>query len=313
MDPSLDLEEFPQPAAFQVALLQIFTDVLHEKHTPVVAANLIYDWVLSVPDSDICYDISHAYGNMLAVLFSGAREFSSRKHLKILADVTVEFAKLPDVYNNNDEPMEFEQDARFVVVQPGERIKLPCSTGGGLWSGLPDFASCIGDDLHGGPLQFFSSTEIGHGDQQQIPREAEDKYTNVNTFAALISKQRPPQESPLGSCVHYSFSMFAFLEHGPDTAYGRHSHLVVRAAAVWLTIAGDEVVAAGSCATKYSYTPGSLWEAEGGADTVDVKRLRFWKDRFRQIRESTRLSSQEAVDATIDAMAALDRLIAPQV
>ena len=160
MNPSLDLEEFPQPVASQMALLQIFTDALHEKHTPVAAANRISDWVLSVPDSDIYYDISRAYHNMLAVLFSGARKFSCRKHLRILADVTVELTNLPDVYNNNDEQMEFEQDARFVVVQPGERIKLPCYSGGGLWSGLPDFASYIGDDLYGGPMQFFSALKL---------------------------------------------------------------------------------------------------------------------------------------------------------
>jgi hypothetical protein len=313
IDSSLDLEEFPQPAASQVALLQVFTDVLEEKQTPVAAVKLISDWVLSVQDSDICYDVSRAYRGVLAVLFSGARTFSSRKHLRILADITVELANLPDLYNNNDEPIKFEQDGISIVVQPGERVKVPCFTGGGLWSGLPDFASYIGADLYGGPMQYLSSAETGHGDQQQKLREAEDKYTNINTFAALIAQKRPPLDSQLGSCVHNSFAVFAFLEHGPDTPYGKHAHLVARAAAAWLTIAGDEVVAAGSPTTKHSYTPGSLWEARGGGDTVDVKRLRFWKDRFQKIRESTSLSSQEALDVTNEAVAALDRLIAERI
>ncbi|KAF2853133.1 hypothetical protein T440DRAFT_319297 [Plenodomus tracheiphilus IPT5] len=312
LDSSASYEEFPQPASSQVALIQIFTDVLDETHTPATAAQQISDWVLSVPDSDVCYDIFLAYQNMIGVLFSGARQLSSQKHLRILADLAVELAKLPDVYNTKKEPMDFE--GGLVVVLPGERVKLPCQTGGGLWSGLPDFALTMRDDLNSGPTSFFHTLGPGRDDQQQqqVYRQAEDKYTNINTFAALIAKQHAPQESPLCSCVHYAFAVFAFLENGPDTARGRFSHLTVRAAAIWLTIAGEELVASGSPSAKYDYTSGSLWAAEGGTNTVDVKRLRFWKERFQQLRESGRLLSQEAVDATIDAAAALDRLIAAQ-
>ena len=152
VDSSLELEEFPQPASSHIALLQIYTDVLDGNDTPGIASKRIHDWVLSVPDSDNCYDTSFAYHEVLRVLFAGARKLSSRKQLKILADLTVELAKLPDVYNNTDKPIEFE--GGLIVVQPRQRIKLPCQTGGELWSGLPDFAAYIGDDLHGGPLQF---------------------------------------------------------------------------------------------------------------------------------------------------------------
>ncbi|KAF2129193.1 hypothetical protein P153DRAFT_431948 [Dothidotthia symphoricarpi CBS 119687] len=308
LDPSLEFEEYPQPGSSQVAMLQIFEDALNENITPVKAAERIADWVLSVPDMDVCYDIDRAYYAMIRALFAGASQLSCRKHLKILADFTVELANLPDVYNNTDRPMEFEGGS--VVVQPGERIKLPCDTGGSLWSGLPDFGSIIGGDLDGGPSDFFRHSEPGHDDQQQIHREAEKPYTNINTFAALIAQQHPPQGSPLCSCLHNAFAVFAFLEYGPDTPRGEFSHLVVRAAATWLTIAGEELVSLGSPSVNRDYISGSLWAAEGGTNTVDVKRLQFWKERFRQLRESGRLLSQEAVDATIDAAAALDKLIA---
>ncbi|EOA91827.1 hypothetical protein ACJQWK_03778 [Exserohilum turcicum] len=307
-DPSLELEEFPKPAPPQVDLLQIYTDVLDEKDSPGAAAKRINDWVLSVPESDTYYDISVAYYEVLRVLFDGARGLSSRKYLGILAYLAVELANLPDVYNNRDEPIVIEGG---VVIQPGQKIQLPCETGGVLWSTLPNFALYIRDDLQGGPLRLRKATAIGHGNQQ-LASEPEDRYTNVNTFAAMIAQQNPPQGSPLCSCVDFAFATLAFLEHGSDTNYGREAHLAVRAAASWLTIAGAQVVAAGSPSTKYDYTSGSLWKAEGGTNTVDVKRLQFWKDRFQQVRDSGRLASREAVDAVEEATGALDKLIATQ-
>ncbi|KAI4666687.1 uncharacterized protein J4E79_002727 [Alternaria viburni] len=127
-------------------------------------------------------------------------------------------------------------------------------------------------------------------------------YTNVDTFAALIARKDTPQASPLRSCVDFAFATFDSLEHGP-----------VHAAAAWLMIAGKQVVAAGSPFSKYSYISGSLWEAEGGTNAVDVKRLRFWKGRFQNFRESGRLSDQKAVDATVEATIALDELIAAHI
>lgn len=306
VDSSVDFEESPQPGPSQVALLKVFTDALDGNITPKTAAEQISNWVLLVPDTDICYDVYTSYSHMLGVLFAGARQLSSRRHLKILADLAAELSKLPDVYNNRGKPLVFENGS--VVVLPGERIKLPCLTGGELWSGLPDFASTVGEDLNSGPL--LQNFEPGRDDQQQIHREAEDHYTNINTFAALIAQQHPSQGSPLCSCLHSAFAVFAFLEHGPDTARGRVSHLVVRAAATWFTIAGEELVDLGSPSTRYDYISGSLWAAEGGTNTVDVKRLRFWKRRFQQLRESGGLLSQEAVDSTNDAEAAIDKLIA---
>ncbi|CAG5156537.1 uncharacterized protein ALTATR162_LOCUS4334 [Alternaria atra] len=308
MDSSVEFEEFPQPAPSQLALLQIYTDVLEGNDIPGTAAKRIHNWVLSVPESDNSYNTYSAYYEVLRVLFSGARALSSRKQLQILADLTVELTKLPNVYNNTDDPIEITQNNTPKSIEWGEGLLVV--------SGLPDFVAWIEDDLNGGPLQFRpQDTEVvGLGGQQQISRIAEGRYTNINTFAALIARQHPPQGSPLCSCVEFAFATFAFLEHGPNTNYDKEAHLTVRAAATWLIIAGEELVASGSPSTKYDYTSrtGSLWEAEGGTNAVDDKRLRFWKDRFQQIRESGRLVSQEAVDATIEAAAVLDRLIAAQ-
>jgi hypothetical protein len=293
-----------------LALLQIFTDALGETMTHITAVKQISNCVLSVPDIDVCYDIYKTYSHTVSVLFARASQLSSRKHLTILADLAVELANLPNAYDNTDRPIEFEGGS--VVVQPGEKIKLPCLTGSELWSGMPDFTLRVGEDLSSEPPSFFQYLEPGRDDQQQMYRQAEDKYTNINTFAALIAQKHPPQGSPLCSCLHSAFAVVAFLEHGPDTPRGRFGHLVVRAVAIWLTIAGEELVDLGSPSTKSDYISGSLWAAEGVTNTVDVKRLRFWKDRFRQLREFGRLLSQEAVDATNDAAAAIDRLIAAQ-
>jgi hypothetical protein len=104
----------------------------------------------------------------------------------------------------------------------------------------------------------------------------------------------------------------AFLEHGPDTNRGKWSHLAVRAAATWLIVAGEQVVDPGPLSSVARYISGSLWEAQGGANTVDVTRLRFWNERFQHFRESGRLVSQVAVHTTQDAAAVLDSLIAAQ-
>jgi hypothetical protein len=100
VDSSVEFEEFSEPGFSQVALLQMFTDTLDENTTPATAAKQISYWVLSVPDSDICYDIHKAYANMMGVLFSATSQFSFRKHLEILVDLTVELANQPDAYNN---------------------------------------------------------------------------------------------------------------------------------------------------------------------------------------------------------------------
>jgi hypothetical protein len=310
VDASAEFEEFPKPAPSQLALLQIYTDVLDENDTARTAAKRISDWVLSVPDRDTCYDISSAYGDVLSVLFGAARELSSQKHLEILADLTVELANLPDVYNDTGKPMVFEEGS--VAVQPGEIIKLHSQPRAELWSGLPYLTSGIGNDLRSGPLQFRQVSGNGHDDDQVPSCQSEDMYTNVNTFAALIARRDPPQTSPLCNCVDFAFATFAFLEHGPGTNYDRDAHLAVRAAAAWLVIAGKQVIAAGSPSTKYSYIFGSLWEAKGGTNTVDVKRLQFWRSQFQNFREAGRLSDQRAMDATIEATAALDDLIAAQ-
>jgi hypothetical protein len=307
VDPSLEFEEFPEPGLSQVALLQIFTDTLNGKTTPAMAANQISDWVLLVPDSDICYNIDTAYANMTGVLFSATSQFPSQKHLKILADLTVELANQPDAYNSKDVPLEFELGS--VVVPPGGRIVVPCISGGGLWSGLPDFAFRVGDDINRGPPGFLPLFVPGHKDQHHFDRQAEDKYTNINTYAALIAKQVPPKGSPLCSCLHCAFIVFAFLEHGPGTERGKWSHLAVRAAATWLIVAGKNLVDQGPPSTVAWSISGSLWEAEGGTNTVNVKRLRFWKERLHYFQESGRLISREAVNAINDALIVLDNLI----
>jgi hypothetical protein len=86
--------------------------------------------------------------------------------------------------------------------------------------------------------------------------------------------------------------------------------LAVRAAATWLIIAGEVLANPGPPSTVSEYNSVGLWEAEGGPNTVDVKRLRFWKERFQYFRDSRRLISQEAEDATRDAAVVLDSLIA---
>lgn len=55
--------------------------------------------------------------------------------------------------------------------------------------------------------------------------------------------------------------MFAPLEHGPGAERGTWSHLAVRAAAIWLIIAGEELVSPGQSSDVAGYISGSLWEA----------------------------------------------------
>lgn len=141
--------------------------------------------------------------------------------------------------------------------------------------------------------------------------QAEQMYTNINTYAALTAQQhRVHPGSPLNSCLHSAFGVLAHLEYSPDTPRGDFGYLAVRAAAAWLMIAGKEIVELGRPSTnKHDYISGSLWKAEGGTDMVEVKRLQFWNRRFGELRDSGMLVSQEAVDAAYDAEKVLDDLI----
>ncbi len=307
-DPSVEFVEFPEPGSSQVALLHIFTETLDGNIAPAVAAKQIAEWVLSVPDTDFCYNIDTAYANMLGVLFSASRDLSSRAHLANLADLSIALASQPDAYNTKDSPLVFDYGS--VVVPPGEKMRVPCISGGALWSQLPDFAYLIGDALNRGPPNYFPPIPSDRSeDQRHVYRLAEQKYTNINTFAALIAVQHPPTNSPFASCLTCAYIVFAFLEHGPGTPRGKWAHLAVRAAATWLIIAGEELVDPGPPKTVAGYLTGSLWEAEGGKNTVDVKRLRFWKNRFLHFRESGQLVSSEAADAAREAEVVLDGLI----
>jgi hypothetical protein len=310
VDSTLEFEEFPEPAPSQVALLQIFTDALDDRIASQTAATQISEWVLSVPNTDICYDILTAYNNMTGVFFAGAQQLSSPRHLNILADLAFCLENQPDAYNTSGETLKWE--GYSISVRPGEKIQLPCRSGGTLWSGLPDFASRIGDELSRGPTDLFSRFEGRGCEKREIQRQAENWYANINTFAALVALRHPAQGSQLCSCLWFAFAVIAFLEHGPDTNIGKRANLAVRAAAIWISMAGEEIVALGSPPFKHGYISGSLWEAEGGTDRVDVKRMRFWKDRFRQFRDSGELVSSEAEEAVDAAVVDLDRLIAKQ-
>ena len=125
--PSAEFVECPEPAPSQLALSQIYQDVLHENDPAGIVAKRLGDWVLLVSDRDTCYDIANAFGDILMLIFSAARELSSRKHLQILADLTVELANLPGVYNNTNKPMVFGEGS--IAVQPGESNEVAQSIG----------------------------------------------------------------------------------------------------------------------------------------------------------------------------------------
>ena len=54
--------------------------------------------------------------------------------------------------------------------------------------------------------------------------------------------------------------------------------------------------------------PGELWKDAGGSNDVDLQRLRFWGDRFKEFGTSGLLISQEALDAVAEASEVIDKL-----
>ena len=307
LDPAVELVDCPAPASSQIALLQIFMDTFDGNITPGIAAKQVSDWVLSIPDDDICYDIHRAYANMMGVLHSATSQLSLQAHLEILAEFTVQLASQPDAYNSRDTPLIFESGS--VVVLPGERIVVPGISGGALWSGLPDFAFRMMDDLDRGPRNFFPLFIPGREDQHQIDCQAEENYTNISTFAALIAGKNPPNDFPLCSYLDCALIVFKFLECGPDTERGKWSHLAVRAAAAWLLIAGDKLLHSNPASTVSRDCSDSLWESQNSHNIVNIERLRFWRERFQYFRGSGRLVSQQAVDSTHDATVVIESLI----
>jgi hypothetical protein len=78
----------------------------------------------------------------------------------------------------------------------------------------------MSDHLYSGPSQLFKIYVPGSGDEQENHRQAEGQYTNINTFAVLMTRRHCSnallaQDSPLRKCVDCAFAVFAFIEQVP--------------------------------------------------------------------------------------------------
>lgn len=269
------------PNTTQTALVETFRNVLDSTVTPKDAATQLSSTILSSTD------ITTAYSNMLGILLKGAHQLSSHQHLQNLADLAVELAALPDAVNTQSSPMTFSDGYASVVIRPGKVLEL--LGGDRLWSNLVSFGRSLGYYMRG-PEGFLkdinpeASAEDAAREKAATGKQAEEHWTNINTFCALVARRGPLSEPSLSSCLRHSLETIVLaLEYSPETREGSLTRLRVRAAATWIVIAKQDVREAGS--KGLTYMPGDLWAAAGGTREVSPERWSFWQRRFQELAE----------------------------
>jgi hypothetical protein len=125
---------------------------------------------------------------------------------------------------------------------------------------------------------------LAHISSPATPEHAKEKWSNLNTYLALLAKDSDAQKLPV--LAHKAtLSLVALstaFEFSPETRSGRNSELRVPAAAQWLRIAGDQIESL--CANGTERMPaGDLWTSTGGGEICDKARLQFWKTRMAEL------------------------------
>lgn len=138
-----------------------------------------------------------------------------------------------------------------------------------------------------------ASAEDAARERATTEKQAEEYWTNINTFCALVARQGPPSESSLSSCLrHLRRTIVHALEYSPQTREGSLTRLKVRAAARWIVIAKQSVREAESKGP--TCVPGDLWAAVSSTQEISSERWLFWQKRFQELAETGNLHDDAA-------------------
>ncbi|THX70569.1 hypothetical protein D6D05_08572 [Aureobasidium pullulans] len=202
-----------------VPLYDISKDLFKGAIGPEEAATKIASFVCA---SD---DFQTAYLDVICFIIGAANNLSEGHDLSKLANLTLALSRLPDARNETRRTIQLSFDYKSSEIGPGEVVAVD---EGKIWADLPQFAVNLG------PTAYISDGLAEHW--------AEQKWTNLNTFAAYLISGSDNTPCPFDYLYLYTFRTITdSLEYDPKTEKAIDSLHSLRSACRWLMIAGEQI------------------------------------------------------------------------
>ncbi|THW07834.1 hypothetical protein D6D24_09488 [Aureobasidium pullulans] len=173
-------------------------------------------------------DFQTAYLDVVCFIIGAANNLSEQHDLSKLANLTLALSRLPDARNETRRTIQLSFDYKTSEIGPGDIFVVG---EGKIWADLPQLAVDLGDSMYG-PTAYISDGLAEHW--------AEQKWTNLNTFAAYLISSLNDTPCPFDYLYLYTFRTITdSLEYDPKTEKGIDSLHSLRSACRWITIAGE--------------------------------------------------------------------------
>ncbi|THZ84879.1 hypothetical protein D6C88_05688 [Aureobasidium pullulans] len=233
-----------------VTLYDISKDIFEDAIGPEEAATKIASFVCT---SD---DFRTAYLEVIYFIIGAANNLSEQHDLYKLVNLTLALSRLPDARNETRRTIQLSFDYKSSEIGPGDIFVVG---EGKIWADLPQFAVNLGDSMYG-PTAYISDGLAEHW--------AEQKWTNLNTFAAYLISGSDDTPYSFDYLYLYTFrTVTDSLEYDPETEKGIDSLHSLRSACRWITIAGEQIWTE-SMRSPRNAVAGPLWHRKYHADLV---------------------------------------------
>ncbi|THW72862.1 hypothetical protein D6D17_10678, partial [Aureobasidium pullulans] len=233
-----------------VPLRDISKDLFEDAIGPEEAATKIASCVC------VSDDFLTAYLDVIYFIIGAANDLSDEHDLSKLANLTLALSRLPDARNETRRTIQLSFDYKSSEIGPGDIFVVG---EGKIWADLPQFAVNLGDSMYG-PTAYISDGLAEHW--------AEQKWTNLNTFAAYLISGSDNTPCPFDYLYLYTFRTITnSLEYDPKTEKGIDSLHSLRSACRWITIAGEQIWTE-SMRSPRNAAVGPLWHRKYHADLV---------------------------------------------
>ncbi|THY73575.1 hypothetical protein D6C93_10449 [Aureobasidium pullulans] len=237
-----------------VTLYDISKDLFEDAIGPEEAATKIASFVCT---SD---DFRTAYLDVICFLIGAANNLSEQHDLSKLANLTLALSRLPDARNETRRTIQLSFDYKSSEIGPGDIFVVG---EGKIWADLPQFAVNLGDSMY--VVNLCLQAYISDGLAEHW---AEQKWTNLNTFAAYLISGSDNTPCPFDYLYLYAFRTITdSLEYDPKTEKGIDSLHSLRSACRWITIAGEQIWTE-SMRSPRNAAVGPLWHRKYHADLV---------------------------------------------
>jgi len=263
------------PQSPQWHIIQTFQDLLESRCEPQDAAERLADIVRWTTHILTCYN------NMWGCFFKAAEHFSDMETLSKLTDLLACLASLPGSINTIRDPD--DPSKKPIIIDDETDVEI-------FWKDLPEFSMNLSERMQGPEAYLaFNAT----------PEDAKRKWTNMNTFVALLVRNHGAAFPKLfGGLVVFAFWTFAAsLECPPDSLFGKNMPLRLPACCRWILLVGDvvrEKMVQGYQGKPRTASVGELWGNPVEVREVDGARWAFWKSRFEALSKDSRLDAETA-------------------